>query len=539
MKKINKVFISTILILILVFAVKVDVTKAVSTTLSASNATVKSGESFSVKVSSSIKLSGWTISLTNSDKCTLSSASGGEVSGGKVYGTSIDGTTSLATFNFKAPEVTKDTTYTITFSGTEMCDASNAADVNNTTCSAKITVKAKTTSNSGSGSGSGSSSSGSSSSSGNTTSKKPNFTTVNKKVYTTNDVRLRSSWSTSSSAVLVSAGTELTLTGTSKEIVNDYIWYRVTYKGATKYVASNFVSETKPEDVDYPENIKSSNNNLSSLTIEGLTLEPSFNSDVLDYTTNLEEDLDKLTVTTKTENSKATAKVEGNEGLKTGENTIKITVAAEDGTKKTYTVKVTKTSSTNTPDTTQTTDDGKLKLKTLEISGVNFSDGFNPDQYSYELSLNFVVKELNITAVANREDATIEILGNNDFKEGENLVTILVKSASEEETASYQIKVTLPRGVVQKQGNIEFYIKCVVIAFAVLLVVLIITLISKKAKKRNDYADIEEETIPTANINKESRKADDSMEDEDSNADFLDNIEITKKPKRSKGKHSV
>ena len=513
MKKIK--LIATLLISLIILCSMSAISKAASFDATISKTTVTVGDTFTVTATANNAIGTYTVTPSNSN-ATITSSKDGFLENNSQ------------TWTFKAQ---KAGTVTITVKTTDMIDADDDTKTVTKTKTFTVTIKEKATSNNSSG--------GSSSSSGNTTSNKPNFTTVNKKVYTTNDVRLRSSWSTSSSAVLVSAGTELTLTGTSKEIVNDYIWYRVTYKGATKYVASNFVSETKPEDVDYPENIKSSNNNLSSLTIEGLTLEPSFNSDVLDYTANLEEDLDKLTVTTKTENSKATAKVEGNENLKTGENTIKITVTAEDGTKKTYTVKVTKTSSTNTPDTTQTTDDGKLKLKTLEISGVNFSDGFNPDQYSYELSLNFVVNELNITAVANREDATIEILGNNDFKEGENLVTILVKSASEEETASYQIKVTLPRGVVQKQGNIEFYIKCVVIAFAVLLVILIITLISKKAKKRNDYADIEEETIPTANINKESRKADDSMEDEDSNADFLDNIEITKKPKRSKGKHSV
>ncbi len=527
MRKIFKVFITILLILILIFAVKVNTTKAVSTTLSASNATVKSGESFSVKVTSSIKLSGWTISLTNSDKCTFSGADGEIVNGKTVYGTNMDGATNLATFNFKAPEVTKDTTYTITFSGTEMCDASSAADVNNATCSAKITVKAKTTS-----SGNGNGSSGSS---GNATSKKPNFTTVNKKVYTTNDVNLRSSWSISSSAVLVSAGTELTLTGTSTEVVDGYIWYRVTYKGATKYIAKDFVSDTKPEDVDYPETIKSSNNYLSSLVVEKVTLSPEFSRETSEYTATLTEDLTKLSVTAKAEHNNATVKIEGNNSIKDGENTIKITVTAENGSKKTYTVKVTKTTDdTNietsaNPNASQTIDDSKLKLQSLEILGVGFSDGFNPDQYSYELSLNIAVNELEITAVPNREDATVEILGNSDFKQGDNLITILVKSASGEETTTYQIKVHLPIGVVQTQHNIEFYIMCVAVGIAVLLFILIITLITKKAKRRKDNKlNYTEDTIPTAN-----------MEKEENDDDFLDNIETNKKSKGSKGKHSV
>ncbi len=552
--KINKLFIAIILIFALTFISKINVINAASTTLSATNSTVKSGESFSVKITSSIKLSGWTVSLTNSDKCTFSSASGGETNGKAVYGTNMDGATSLATFNFKAPEVTKDTTYKITFSGTAMCDVSTA-EVNDATCTAKITVKAKTTNNGSSGSSSGSStgSSGSSSgsSNGNTAASKPNFTSVNKKVYTTNDVRLRSSWSTSSSAILVSAGTELTLTGTSKEIVNGYIWYRVTYNGATKYIASNFVSETKPSNVEAPETIKSSNANLDSLKIEKLTFSPSFSRDVQNYTATLEEDLTKLNVTAKAESDRAKVKIEGNENLKDGVNDIKITVTAEDGTTKTYTVKVSKGSEgenlAQPIESADTTDNSSLGLQSLEIKNVNFSDVFNPNEHFYELNLNLVVDNLDITAVANREDATIEILGNSNFEQGENLVTILVKSASEEETASYQIKVNLPMGVVQQQNEIKFYIKCVLIAFAVLLVVLIIILLSKKAKKKGNKADYInfEDTIQTAKMedeyvdSKEDKKAEKEENSVDANDEFIDNIETTKKPKSSKGKHSV
>ena len=224
--------------------------KAASTTLSASSATVESGESFSVTVSSSLSLSAWTINLTNNGGCTFTSASGGEVTGTSVYGTSLNGTKTLATYKFKAPSVTKDTKYTISFSGTNMGDSTDEVNiVDDASCSATITVKAKNTSSSSGSSSSGSGNSGSSSSSSSTT-KKPTFKSVNETVYTKQECNLRSTWSTGSgsSATLVPAGTKLTLTGTSSETINDYTWYRVTYNGTTKYIASYLITYDKPEE---------------------------------------------------------------------------------------------------------------------------------------------------------------------------------------------------------------------------------------------------------------------------------------------------
>ncbi len=511
MKKIK--LISTLLISLIILCSMSVISKAAgSFDASISKTTVTVGDTFTVTAKASGAAGFYTVTASNTNATITGSKEG-----------FVDN--SSETWTFKAQ---KAGTVTITVKTTDMTDSNDDTKSITKTKTFTVTIKEKTTSNSGS-------------SGGNTTSKQPNFTTVNKKVYTTNDVNLRSSWSTSSSAVLVSAGTELTLTGTSTEVVNGYIWYRVTYKGSTKYIAKNFVSDTKPEDVDHPETIKSSNNYLSSLTIEKVTLSPDFSRETLEYTATLKEDLTKLNVTAKAEHNNATVKIEGNSSLKDGENTIKVTVTAENGSKKTYTVKVTKTTDDTTietsanPNTSQTIDDSKLKLQSLEILGAGFSDGFNPDQYSYELSLNIAVSELKITAVPNREDATVEILGNSDFKQGDNLITILVKSASGEETTTYQIKVHLPIGVVQAQHNIEFYIMCVAIGIVVLLIILIITLITKKAKRKKNVDYTQEETIPTANINEE----DDTKKEEYTNDDFLDNIEITKKAKRSKGKHSV
>ena len=132
-----------------------------------------------------------------------------------------------------------------------------------------------------------------------------------------------------------------------------------------------------------------------------------------------------------------------------------------------------------------------LGLSKLEIAGVNFSEGFDPSIHSYTLKLNFFVKDLNITAEANKTDAKVEIIGNENFEAGENNVTILVSSADNKETATYQIKVTIPSEVASSpQNNIQFYLMCGTIILAAIVVIgIIISIYKKKNKNEVDYKE--------------------------------------------------
>lgn len=169
----------------------------------------------------------------------------------------------------------------------------------------------------------------------------------------------------------------------------------------------------------------------------------------------------------------------------------------------------------NTGENTTTTDES-LGLSSLEIAGVSFSDGFDPSKHIYGLKLNFFVKNLDITAKANKEDAKIEIIGNQDFVEGENNVTILLTSADGKETATYQIKVTVPSEIATApQNNIQFYIMCGSIIITAIVLIAIVTAIYRKVS--NKFSDSREE-----------------------NEKLFENPYVDDKPKKekSKGKHS-
>lgn len=86
---------------------------------------------------------------------------------------------------------------------------------------------------------------------------------------------------------------------------------------------------------------KSSNNYLSILEVEGYTLSPKFDKQTLNYTI---EDTEKDTITIKAETDDSRAKTSGTGAIKlnNGENNIRIDVTAENGTVRTYFVKITK-----------------------------------------------------------------------------------------------------------------------------------------------------------------------------------------------------
>lgn len=90
---------------------------------------------------------------------------------------------------------------------------------------------------------------------------------------------------------------------------------------------------------------KSSNNYLAKLEIAGYEIE--FNKDVLEYEITVDSDVDSLDITAIAEVLSSNVRIYGNDSFEEGENIVKIVVTAEDGSEKTYTIKVNKKAKEN------------------------------------------------------------------------------------------------------------------------------------------------------------------------------------------------
>lgn len=85
----------------------------------------------------------------------------------------------------------------------------------------------------------------------------------------------------------------------------------------------------------------SKNNNLKSLSIDGLKLSPTFNKNTTEYKAEAGSNTEKVKVTATKEDSKASISGTGEHSVTEGDNKIKVSVTAENGSTKTYTIIVT------------------------------------------------------------------------------------------------------------------------------------------------------------------------------------------------------
>lgn len=96
----------------------------------------------------------------------------------------------------------------------------------------------------------------------------------------------------------------------------------------------------KPEEKKQEEKKLSSNANLASLSISQGTLSPKFSASKTQYNVNLNGDVSSIKVNATAADSKAVVYGTGTKSLKPGKNTISVSVAAEDGSTKEYTITV-------------------------------------------------------------------------------------------------------------------------------------------------------------------------------------------------------
>ena len=177
-----------------------------------------------------------------------------------------------------------------------------------------------------------------------------------------------------------------------------------------------------------------------------------------------------------------------------GEQTLTITL--DTGYKTTRRIISTKEGEETPPNVIEEpTEEEKVILKSLSLKGVNREEKvdftlepeFSSEVYEYTLNIpkeqNDITK-LEIEAIADKEEFTVEITGNENLVDGENIVTIIVKSKDGEKTTEYKIKVNKEAKVVEAvttpvldetpstgEDNSKEMIKIAIVGFVTLIAV--------------------------------------------------------------------
>ena len=509
----NKLIISIILCIVVLIS-SFYTADAATTTITATSSTVNSGEEITVTLTSSVSLSGYTISVDSSDGCTFKSVSvpsgvSSSPNGSTIGAMSSDGTKTLATYKFTASSITEDKKCSIKFSITGVLGANNE-EFDNASATATITVKAPITSTIPDNS----ENTGSNGSSGNTSTPKStearlsniwfepkeyDFTGFKKDQteYPNIEVPYKADMITIKATEVDS---KATVSGTGNVSLKE---------GESKTVKITVTAEDGKNTKTYTLKIKrrtaeeeakeTSEARLSSLGIKPEEYDfTGFKSEQTEYTAEVPNDVEEIEVYATAMNSKAQITGTGMISLKEGKNTIPVEVIAEDGTKKTYTIEVTRKEAENNEGEDST--EGKFGLTTLSIKGQTLSPDFKIGTYEYTIGLKENLSSLEIEAIASDEEATVEIIGNENLQEGENTITILVTNSKTDETATYQIIVNknLSDEAIAKTSWLkpstwgqEEKIKILIVVVLIILIICAIILKIKIAKEAKGEEDVE------------------------------------------------
>lgn len=241
----------------------------------------------------------------------------------------------------------------------------------------------------------------------------------------------------------------------------------------------------------------SSNNNLSSLNANVGTFDIAFDKDVTVYTLTVPFDTESVILSGSLEDVNSTVDGLIEYKLTGDKTTANITVVAEDGTIKVYTVyivKEAKPENVATPVTYYYSSNNYLK--SLEIDGYEIT--FDKETNEYKITVKSDVTSLNIKAIPEDSRARVEITGNEKFKKGNNTVTITV-TAEDGSTREYKITVNKEsekkEALTEIEGSSNTAEKVVIIILIILVVLGLLYLIFKK----------DEQEVATVEIKKEQK----------------------------------
>jgi len=264
---------------------------------------------------------------------------------------------------------------------------------------------------------------------------------------------------------------------------------------AQKSNTSNTTTKTKA---------KSSNANLSNLGMNPNDF-TGFSENKTSYDVTVPNNVTQVEIYATKKDSKASLTGTGIKKLQEGQNTANVIVTAEDGTTKTYTINIKRLSKNEKQDTTENLDaksssnSKNLELSNLEIEGVNLEPSFESSTYKYEISIKGEQSNLDIKASTNNTSDKVEIIGNENLQNGQNIITILVTNSKSDEVATYQIYVnknvidsnTVDNefGKTVKELKIKLWVFRALVVIVVLGIIMLLIIKHKKNKKEYDEED--------------------------------------------------
>jgi hypothetical protein len=181
--------------------------------------------------------------------------------------------------------------------------------------------------------------------------------------------------------------------------------------------ASDGQSDINPANASYSVSVAaplSTNNNLSSLSVDSGTLDPAFSKSMTQYNLSVPFAVEKLKVTAKAEDSGAKVSISSPDLTAGGTTEVTVTVTAASGAKKTYKINVSRAQDPNY------VPGANNALADLKIEQTSLSPSFSADKLEYIVYIPYEIDVLIVTATPQDPKAKVAIEGNSTLQVGQD-----------------------------------------------------------------------------------------------------------------------
>ena len=187
---------------------------------------------------------------------------------------------------------------------------------------------------------------------------------------------------------------------------------KVSFSGVT---ASDGSADASLGTVTYSATIAaplSTDNTLKSLTVSNTTISPAFNSSTTSYTASVPYEVSKLDITATANDSKAKVSIDNPTLAVNGTTKVTITVKAENGSTKTYTISVKRAQDPNYVPS------GENNLSSITVDGFLLSPVFSAENTKYVIWLPYETESVTIGGTAADSKASVKVVGGDSLIAG-------------------------------------------------------------------------------------------------------------------------
>ena len=238
---------------------------------------------------------------------------------------------------------------------------------------------------------------------------------------------------------------------------------------------------------------KNNNPMLKDIKIDGNEIEPTFEMFTTEYIVQVPEETTQIQIEAIPDDENANVEIIGNtENLEIGRNEIEIKVTAEDGiATQSYYIFVTRGNNQNT----------NANLKSLVIANTELAPTFDSNNINYAVEYPKDLEQLEIEAVPEDEEATVNIIGNENLTEITQTIEVQVTAQDGQTQKTYyviakkagmEVESSEGEDISQEDGNTKentsenIPLKVIGILIIIIIVIIAIIVILRKAKNRKE-----------------------------------------------------